>query len=111
MMSGGGEEKKTIADDLVVTKYKMAAETANKVLRDLVAACTEGSSVRELCMMGDNKILEETGKAYKKDKKMSKGGRLRLMFCKHYNIYCSRNLLPHLHLSQQHRVSLLPPTL
>jgi len=68
-----GEEKVTIADDLVVTKYKMAAETANKVLKDLVAASIPGASVRDLCRLGDSKIVEETGKAYKKDKKMSKG--------------------------------------
>ena len=64
----------TIADDLVVTKYKMAADTANKVLRELVEVCLTGASVRDLCRLGDTKIVEETGKAYKKDKKMSKGG-------------------------------------
>ena len=64
----------TIASDLVVTKYKMAAEIANKVVRELVAECTPGSSVRDLCCLGDKKLVEETSKAYKKDKKMSKGG-------------------------------------
>ena len=47
--------------------------TANKVLKDLVAASIPGASVRDLCRLGDSKIVEETGKAYKKDKKMSKG--------------------------------------
>ena len=72
-MTSGGDERMTIASDLVVTKYKMAAEIANKVLRELLADCTPGSSVRELCSSGDKKLLEETSKAYKKDKKMSKG--------------------------------------
>ena len=72
-MTSGGDERMTIASDLVVTKYKMAAEIANKVLRELLADCTPGSSVRDLCSLGDKKLLEETSKAYKKDKKMSKG--------------------------------------
>ena len=72
-MTSGGDDRMTIASDLVVTKYKMAAEIANKVLRELLAECTLGSSVRDLCSLGDKKLLEETSKAYKKDKKMSKG--------------------------------------
>ena len=72
-MTSGGDDRMTIASDLVVTKYKMAAEIANKVLRELLAECTPGSSVRDLCSLGDKKLLEETSKAYKKDKKMSKG--------------------------------------
>ena len=36
-MASGGDERMTIASDLVVTKYKMAAEIANKVLRELLA--------------------------------------------------------------------------
>lgn len=63
----------TIADDLVVTKYKMAAEIVNKVLKEMVEACKPGSSVRDLCILGDKKLLEETGKAFKKDKKLTKG--------------------------------------
>ena len=43
------------------------------MLRELLADCTPGSSVRDLCSLGDKKLLEETGKAYKKDKKMTKG--------------------------------------
>ena len=64
----------TIASDLVVTKYKMAAEIANKVVKELLNEFTPGASVRDLCLLGDQKLLEETSKAYKKDKKMSKGG-------------------------------------
>jgi len=62
-----------ISDDLVVTKYKMAAEITNKVLKEVVTACVASASVRELCMLGDRRLTEETGKAFKKDKKLTKG--------------------------------------
>jgi len=63
----------TIADDLVVTKYKMAAEIVNRVLKETVNGCKVGSSVRELCKKADEMMVEETGKAFKKDKKVQKG--------------------------------------
>jgi len=67
------EELPTIAEDLVVTKYKMSAEIVNKVLKEMLAECKPGCSIRDLCVLGDKKLTEETGKAYKKDKKISKG--------------------------------------
>eukprot|EP00091_Calanus_sinicus_P000798 TRINITY_DN1073_c0_g1_i4.p1 TRINITY_DN1073_c0_g1~~TRINITY_DN1073_c0_g1_i4.p1 ORF type:complete len:390 (-),score=157.64 TRINITY_DN1073_c0_g1_i4:431-1600(-) len=67
------EELPTIADDLVVTKYKMSAEIVNKVLKELVDACKASGSVRDLCILGDKRLAEETGKAFKKDKKLTKG--------------------------------------
>jgi len=67
------DELPTIADDLVVTKYKMSAEIVNKVLKELVDACKASASVRDLCVLGDNRLTEETGKAFKKDKKLTKG--------------------------------------
>lgn len=67
------EELPTIAEDLVVTKYKMSAEIVNKVLKELMTECKPGCSVRDLCVLGDKKLTEETGKAYKKDKKIAKG--------------------------------------
>lgn len=51
----------------------MAAEIVNKVLKELVDLCKVGSSVRELCILSDQKLAEETGKAFKKDKKLQKG--------------------------------------
>jgi len=72
-MVADNEDPPTIADDLVVTKYKMAAEITNKILKELVAAVQPSASVRELCMLGDRRLTEETGKAFKKDKKMTKG--------------------------------------
>ena len=67
------EELPTIAEDLVVTKYKMSAEIVNKVLREMMAECKPGRSVRDLCILGDKKLTEETSKSYKKDKKITKG--------------------------------------
>ena len=67
------EDLPTIAEDLVVTKYKMAAEIVNKVLKEMISECKPGCSIRELCILGDKKLTEETGKAYKKDKKLAKG--------------------------------------
>ena len=98
----------TIADDLVVTKYKMAAEIVNRkhicicisarfsltiplplkiplqsaiyvqsrilgALKETIKECVEGKSVRELCAKADTLLEEETGKAFKKDKKVQKG--------------------------------------
>jgi len=70
---GLGGDLPTIADDLVVTKYKMAAEIVNKVLKELVTELSAGKSVRDLCVLGDKKLAEETSKAFKKDKKVVKG--------------------------------------
>jgi len=72
-MVADNEDPPTISDDLVVTKYKMAAEITNKVLKELVEACNPSASVREVCMLGDRRLSEETGKAFKKDKKITKG--------------------------------------
>merc|ERR1711878_17397 len=70
---GAEAEAGNISDDLVVTKYKMAAEITNKVLKEVVDACKTGASVRDLCILGDQRLMEETSKAFKKDKKLTKG--------------------------------------
>jgi len=81
------EELPTIADDLVVTKYKMSAEIVNKVLKELVDACKATGSVRDLCILGDKRLAEETGKAFKKDKKTHKGNRFpHLRLCQQYHL-------------------------
>uniref|UniRef100_A0A8C5ED11 Peptidase M24 domain-containing protein n=1 Tax=Gouania willdenowi TaxID=441366 RepID=A0A8C5ED11_GOUWI len=73
-MSGDEEtQEQTIADDLVVTKYKMGAEIANQALKTVVAAATAGTSVLSLCEKGDAFIVAETGKIFKKEKEMKKG--------------------------------------
>merc|ERR1712170_252978 len=63
----------TIAEDIVVTKYKMAAEIVNRILKETVGLCKAGASVRDLCILGDQRLMEETSKAFKKDKKITKG--------------------------------------
>lgn len=63
----------TIAEDIVVTKYKMAAEIVNRVLKETVALCKAGASVRDICIQADKRVEEDTGKAFKKDKNIQKG--------------------------------------
>ncbi|XP_077465310.1 proliferation-associated protein 2G4-like [Stigmatopora argus] len=71
----GDEEKpeQTVADDLVVTKYKMGAEIANQALKMVVEAAMAGVPVISLCDKGDAFIMSETGKIFKKEKEMKKG--------------------------------------
>jgi len=67
------EEEKTIADDVVVTKYNMAGKMANAVLNRVIGECKDGASARTICEIGDKMILEETSKVYKKEKELKKG--------------------------------------
>ncbi|KAL4121348.1 hypothetical protein QTP88_013878 [Uroleucon formosanum] len=67
------EVEATIADEAVVIKYKTAGEIANRVLVEIIEKCVEGASVRDVCIAGDNLILEETSKVFKKEKEMKKG--------------------------------------
>jgi len=67
------EQEKTIAEDFVVTKYKMAGEISNRVIQGVIAQCVAGASVRELCTLGDKLLLEETVKVFKKEKDLKKG--------------------------------------
>jgi hypothetical protein len=39
----------------------------------VIEKCVAGASVVDLCELGDQMILEETGKVYKKEKEMKKG--------------------------------------
>lgn len=43
------------------------------VLVEIIEKCVEGASVRDVCIWGDNLILEETNKVFKKEKEMKKG--------------------------------------
>lgn len=67
------EPEQTIAEDLVVTKYKMAGEIANRALKLVVDAAKPEVSVLSLCEKGDIYITQETGKVFKKEKEMKKG--------------------------------------
>ncbi|GAB6019403.1 Proliferation-associated protein 2G4 [Chamberlinius hualienensis] len=72
-MADKNENEKTIVEDIVVTKYKMAAEIVNKVLKLVTEKCLAGESVLALCEFGDKLLLEETSKVFKKEKDMKKG--------------------------------------
>jgi len=65
--------EKTIAEDLVVTKYKLAGEIVNRTLNTLIESVQVGVGVKELCDKGDALLLEETGKVFKKEKDLKKG--------------------------------------
>uniref|UniRef100_A0A669BKV0 Proliferation-associated 2G4, a n=1 Tax=Oreochromis niloticus TaxID=8128 RepID=A0A669BKV0_ORENI len=67
------EQEQTIAEDLVVTKYKMGGDIANQALRLVMEAAKPGVSVLSLCEKGDAYIMAETGKVFKKEKEMKKG--------------------------------------
>ncbi|XP_042569156.1 proliferation-associated protein 2G4-like [Cyprinus carpio] len=73
-MSGDDDQQEhTIADDLVVTKYKMGADIANQALKVVTEAAKPGVSVLSLCEKGDAFITAETGKVFKKEKEIKKG--------------------------------------
>ncbi|XP_062397229.1 proliferation-associated protein 2G4b [Sardina pilchardus] len=73
-MSGDDDQQEqTIADDLVVTKYKMGADIANLAVRMVAEAAKPGVSVLSLCEKGDAFIAAETSKVFKKEKDIKKG--------------------------------------
>ncbi|KAJ8260135.1 hypothetical protein GJAV_G00177450 [Gymnothorax javanicus] len=101
-MSDDEQQEQTIAEDLVVTKYKMGGDIANRAhvsvksypfvtygvtphsvavslavipeaLRAVIEAAKAGVSVLSLCEKGDSLIMAETGKIFKKEKEMKKG--------------------------------------
>jgi curved DNA binding protein len=63
----------TPANDVVVTKYKMAGDMVNTILKELLDKVKDQASVFELCQYGDQRLLDETAKVFKKDKEMKKG--------------------------------------
>ncbi|XP_013391205.1 proliferation-associated protein 2G4 [Lingula anatina] len=67
------QDEPTIAQDIVVTKYKMAGDMANDILKQVVEKCVAGAKIVEICEFGDKLMLEETGKVFKKNKEMKKG--------------------------------------
>jgi len=56
------EKNHTPANDLVVTKYNMAAAVVNAVLQLICEKCIAGQPIRELCEMGDSEIINRTNK-------------------------------------------------
>lgn len=65
--------EKTIAEDLVVTKYKMAGDIVNRILKQVIDKCVPEASVRVICEYGDELLSEETSKVFKKEKELKKG--------------------------------------
>lgn len=53
----------------VVTKYKCAAEVANKALQAVLAECKPGVKIVDLCEKGDTVIREQTALMFKNSKK------------------------------------------
>lgn len=72
-MADKDETEKTIVDPEVVTKYKVAGDIVNRALKIIVDKCVDGANVREICEFGDEYILGETTRSYKKEKEMKKG--------------------------------------
>lgn len=73
MSEKGDDTETTIANDLVVTKYKNAAEIVNKALKAVVEKCVQDASVMELCELGDNIIITDTSSVFKREKEMRRG--------------------------------------
>jgi len=67
-------QEETIASDLVVTKYKMASEITNRVLKEVIDRCVAGASVKDTCIYGDKRLDEETSKVFKNPKDKIKKG-------------------------------------
>ncbi|VDK76350.1 unnamed protein product [Onchocerca ochengi] len=63
----------TPASDLVVTKYAMAADIVNAVLKELISAIKDGVEVGEICDLGDRLMSERIAKVFKKEKDALKG--------------------------------------
>jgi len=61
------------SNDIVLTKYSMAAEIVNIVLKELMSEAKEGVEIGQLCSLGDSRILELTSKLFKKEKGVQKG--------------------------------------
>ncbi|KAK3106673.1 hypothetical protein FSP39_024934 [Pinctada imbricata] len=72
-MADQEETEPSPAQDIVVTKYKMVGDMVNGILKEIIAKCKAGESVNSLCEFGDNRLLEETSKVFRKDKEMKKG--------------------------------------
>lgn len=59
------EEDTTINNSEVVGKYKKVAIWCNETLQEIIAACKAGTSVSELCVLGDNAIQAKVATMYR----------------------------------------------
>jgi len=70
------QEDTTLANSDVITKYQEAAKIVNATLIDILAMCTPGTKVLDICKAGDNLIVTRCEAIFrnKKDgKKIEKG--------------------------------------
>lgn len=63
------EKELDLSSPDIVTKYKLAAEIANKALQVVLGECKRGAKVVDLCEKGDSFIREQTANIYKNAKK------------------------------------------
>jgi len=68
------EKELDLSSHDVVTKYKLAAEIANKALQIVLSECKPKAKVVDLCEKGDSYIREQTGNVYKNAKKKIEKG-------------------------------------
>ncbi|XP_022144070.1 ERBB-3 BINDING PROTEIN 1 [Momordica charantia] len=72
------DEREEVELDLsspdVVTKYKSAAEIANKALQLVISECKPKAKIVDICEKGDSFIREQTGNMYKNVKKKIERG-------------------------------------
>ncbi|XP_064606647.1 proliferation-associated protein 2G4-like [Liolophura sinensis] len=70
---GDRDEGATTADDVVITKYRMAGDIVNATLKAVMEMCKAGEPVLKICDAGDKMLLEQTAKVYRKEKEVKKG--------------------------------------
>ncbi|KAK4268569.1 hypothetical protein QN277_025206 [Acacia crassicarpa] len=68
------EKELDLSSPEVVTKYKSAAEIANKALQLVVSECKPKAKVVDICEKGDAFIREQTGNMYKNVKRKIERG-------------------------------------
>ncbi|CAG8666490.1 6385_t:CDS:2 [Funneliformis caledonium] len=67
------EVDETIANKDVISKYKMAADVSNRVLKKVVESALDGTKIIDLCAMGDKLIDENVKHLFVKSKNIIKG--------------------------------------
>ncbi|PAV71751.1 hypothetical protein WR25_04400 [Diploscapter pachys] len=61
------EQDETLKNDVVTTKYNVAAEICNNALKEVLAAVKDGAEVAVLCDLGDKFITEKVKTIFKKE--------------------------------------------
>ena len=46
------------------------------ILKQVIGKCVEGATVLSVCEFGDERLIEETNKVFKKDKEIKKGNQI-----------------------------------